>query len=33
MERDNSYGWNNEMDITSAVAREMDGLLPAAALR
>lgn len=27
MDRDNSYGWNNAMDITGAVAREMDGLL------
>jgi len=29
MERDNSYGWNNAMDITPAVAGEMDGILPA----
>jgi len=29
MERDNSYGWNNAMDITPAVAREMDGILQA----
>lgn len=27
MERDNSYGWNNAMDITPAVTREMDGIL------
>jgi Skp family chaperone for outer membrane proteins len=29
MERDNAYGWNNTMDITSATAREMDGVLQA----
>jgi Skp family chaperone for outer membrane proteins len=29
MERDNAYGWNNAMDITSATAREMDGILQA----
>lgn len=27
LERDNAYGWNNAMDITPAVAREMDGVL------
>jgi Skp family chaperone for outer membrane proteins len=27
MERDNSYGWNNAMDITAAVSREMDSIL------
>lgn len=29
MERDNAYGWNNAMDITTATAREMDGVLQA----
>lgn len=29
MERDNSYGWNNAMDITPAVIREMDRILQA----
>lgn len=33
MERDNSYGWNNAMDITPAVAREMDGILQTVTLR
>jgi Skp family chaperone for outer membrane proteins len=27
MERDNAYGWNNAMDITPGVAREMDAIL------
>ena len=27
MERNNTYGWNNAMDITSDVAREMDTLI------
>lgn len=31
MERDHAYGWNNAMDITSAAAREMDGILQAVA--
>lgn len=26
-ERDNAYGWNNAMDITQAVVRDMDGIL------
>jgi Skp family chaperone for outer membrane proteins len=30
-ERDNSYGWNNSMDITPAVTKEMDGLLQSVA--
>lgn len=33
LERDNSYGWNNAMDITPAVAREMDSLLQSVALQ
>lgn len=28
-ERDQSYGWNNTMDITSAVTARLDALLPA----
>lgn len=28
-ERDQSYGWNNAMDITSAVIAQMDAILPA----
>lgn len=32
-ERDNSYGWNNAMDITPAVTKEMDGLLLSVALQ
>lgn len=31
-ERDNAYGWNNAMDITEAVAQEMNGLLQAISL-
>ena len=31
-ERDNAYGWNNAMDITEAVAQEMNGLLQAVSL-
>ena len=31
-ERDNAYGWNNAMDITQAVARDMDGVLQAVSL-
>ena len=27
MERNNTYGWNNAMDITAAVTREMDILV------
>ncbi len=27
IERDNAYGWNNAMDITPVVAREMDAIL------
>lgn len=27
LERDHSYGWNNAMDITPAVTREMDAVL------
>jgi len=33
MERDNAYGWNNAMDITSMTAREMDGVLQAVAIQ
>lgn len=33
LERDNSYGWNNAMDITPAVTREMDALLQSVALQ
>jgi Skp family chaperone for outer membrane proteins len=31
-ERDNAYGWNNAMDITQAVAHEMDGILQSISL-
>ena len=31
-ERDNAYGWNNEMDITSAAVRELDAILPSVVL-
>lgn len=33
MERDNAYGWNNAMDITPIVAREMDGELQSVLLQ
>ncbi|WP_332817942.1 OmpH family outer membrane protein [Sphingopyxis sp.] len=33
LERDNSYGWNNAMDITPIVAREMDSLLQSVTLQ
>lgn len=33
MERDHAYGWNNAMDVTPAVTREMDGILQAVAIR
>ncbi|MGK6318980.1 OmpH family outer membrane protein [Sphingomonas sp. DT-204] len=33
MERDHAYGWNNAMDITGAVTKEIDGILPAIALQ
>lgn len=33
MERDNAYGWNNAMDITPLVAREMDGELQSVILQ
>jgi len=33
MERDHAYGWNNAMDITLAVAKEMDAILPSVALQ
>lgn len=33
LERDHSYGWNNTMDITGAVAREMDAILPTIVLQ
>jgi Skp family chaperone for outer membrane proteins len=33
MERDNAYGWNNAMDITPLVAREMDGELQSVLLQ
>jgi len=32
LERDHSYGWNNAMDITDAVTKEMNGLLRAVVL-
>ena len=32
-ERDNSYGWNNAMDITGAVTGEMDSILSAVTLQ
>lgn len=32
-ERDNAYGWNNAMDITQAVAHDMDGMLQAVSFR
>lgn len=31
-ERDDAYGWNNAMDVTQAVAHEMDGMLQAVSL-
>ena len=33
MERDNAYGWNNAMDITPMVSKEMDGILQAVSLQ
>lgn len=33
MERDQSYGWNNGMDITGAVTRELDSIQPTIVLR
>ncbi|MGK6353995.1 OmpH family outer membrane protein [Sphingomonas sp. DT-207] len=33
MERDHAYGWNNAMDVTPAVTREMDGILQSVAIR
>ncbi|UIJ45516.1 OmpH family outer membrane protein [Sphingomonas cannabina] len=33
MERDHAYGWNNAMDVTGAVTKEMDAILPAIALQ
>lgn len=33
LERDNAYGWNNAMDITSAVTQEMNAILSAVALQ
>jgi len=33
LERDHSYGWNNAMDITAAVTREMDVILPVITLQ
>jgi Skp family chaperone for outer membrane proteins len=32
MERDHAYGWNNAMDITPAVAREMNNIAQAVSL-
>lgn len=32
-ERDQSYGWNNAMDITGAVTMQMDVILPAARIQ
>lgn len=33
LERDQSYGWNNAMDITGAVSRDMDSVLQAVAIQ
>lgn len=33
LERDNSYGWNNAMDVTGAVTREIDASLRTVALQ
>lgn len=33
MERDHSYGWNNAMDITPAVTREMDSMIQGVSLQ
>jgi Skp family chaperone for outer membrane proteins len=33
LDRDHSYGWNNAMDITPAVTREMDTVLQSVSLR
>lgn len=33
MERDNSYGWNNAMDITGAVTEQMNSLLQTVVIR
>jgi Skp family chaperone for outer membrane proteins len=33
LERDSSYGWNNAMDVTAAVTKEMDMLLQAILLQ
>ncbi|WP_423602482.1 OmpH family outer membrane protein [Sphingomonas sp. MS122] len=33
LERDHAYGWNNAMDITPSVSREMDGLLASVSLQ
>ncbi len=33
LERDGAYGWNNAMDITGAVTREMDGILGTVSLQ
>jgi Skp family chaperone for outer membrane proteins len=33
VERNNTYGWNNAMDITPAVTREMDGLVQVVTLQ
>lgn len=33
MEQDQSYGWNNGMDITGAVTKELDTILPTIAIR
>lgn len=33
LERDNAYGWNNVMDITLAVSREMDSIRQTVSIR
>jgi len=33
LERDNSYGWNNAMDITGDVTQEMDATLQTVVLQ
>lgn len=33
MERDNTYGWNNAMDVTDAVTQEMNSILSIVAVR
>ena len=33
LDRDHSYGWNNAMDVTAAVTKEMDTILPSVVLQ